>query len=388
MALLNNEKNAHITAGAANSVSSETVPSHLHPKVLTRKQKLAASSAIVIVLVLISGLLAGQQIWINISLPLLPVKAFTVPPDWRVSQGGLRQIIPGPDGNLWFLSLSNDWIGRITPKGVFSNFPTSHLAIPLWTTLERGPDGNLWANAFSPNGLWRLDPHTGALKAYNYFLDDLVVAHDGSVWFKEDLTNSVGHLDLRTGAIRRYPIAPEIGHLGCCTGGITEAANGEIWFATGGNEVEEAHQVIRIVRLDPRVGTITSFPIPATFLSTYQIMAPAIDGSIWLLCGASTSTSNVHYPVHVSPTGVVTIYRAPNGGDVRNLTLAPNGALWITYLDPTVSPPVVLARLTAGGTITPVGRLPGEEPHNITFGPDHHLWITTEHTIERVDVSA
>jgi streptogramin lyase len=313
---------------------------------------------------------------------------------------GLWQIIPGPEGNLWFLSSDGHWIGRITPEGVFTRFSLNmdELGIPSWSHLQQGADGTIWANSFSGHGLWQIDPYTGSRKAYNVFLADAIVARDGTVWSKNDSRNRIDHLNLRTGALQQYPLPSTAGHVTCCFDGITEAKNGEIWFTTSLNEYGVNPQGVRAARLDPRTGNTTFFPLPASFVETNQMLTPAADGGVWLLGGTFTSphrvpdlpsSSRIVYPLHISPTGVVTVYRAPNEGYAFNLALAPNGDAWMTYFDPnpTVYPSTVLARLTAGGTITPVGRLPGEEPHYMTFGPDHHLWMTTDHTIERVDVS-
>jgi virginiamycin B lyase len=48
-------------------------------------------------------------------------------------------ITAGPDGNLWFGEVYGDRIGRITPAGVFSEFPLPKPGSKLWAT-DRGTD--------------------------------------------------------------------------------------------------------------------------------------------------------------------------------------------------------------------------------------------------------
>src|SRR5262249_35001296 len=51
------------------------------------------------------------------------------------------EIVGGPDGNIWFTELFGQKIGRITPAGVFTEFPVPHSS-PAGITA--GPDGFLW----------------------------------------------------------------------------------------------------------------------------------------------------------------------------------------------------------------------------------------------------
>src|SRR6266446_6859221 len=49
----------------------------------------------------------------------------------------------GPDGNLWFVQVKRNQVGRITPAGQVTEFTLPHTKSgPLFIT--SGPDGNLW----------------------------------------------------------------------------------------------------------------------------------------------------------------------------------------------------------------------------------------------------
>ena len=48
----------------------------------------------------------------------------------------------GPDGNMWFTNPTGDTIGRITPKGVVTEFQLAKGTHPQ--TITAAADGNLW----------------------------------------------------------------------------------------------------------------------------------------------------------------------------------------------------------------------------------------------------
>src|SRR5262249_8437326 len=77
------------------------------------------------------------------------VTVFPFPEQHVGADYSLGGITAGPDGNLWFTvskglsGNTNAQIGRITPQGVFTEFPLP----PQWQfigRIARGPDGNLW----------------------------------------------------------------------------------------------------------------------------------------------------------------------------------------------------------------------------------------------------
>src|ERR1051326_3495867 len=68
-----------------------------------------------------------------------PITQFSIPTQDALPLG----IGAGPDGNVWFCETGRSEIGRITPAGVITEFPTS--LSPLRITA--GPDGNIWYTA-------------------------------------------------------------------------------------------------------------------------------------------------------------------------------------------------------------------------------------------------
>src|SRR5437660_697497 len=76
------------------------------------------------------------------------IKEFPVPTPNSSPEG----ITTGPDGNLWFTE--NYYIGRITPGGVFTEFPLPNDPLGI----SAGPDGNLWFTEYSDDKIGRITP--------------------------------------------------------------------------------------------------------------------------------------------------------------------------------------------------------------------------------------
>jgi virginiamycin B lyase len=74
-----------------------------------------------------------------------------------------NQITAGADGNLWFTSLTNNRIGKITVGGKITSFDGSAQGVNGSNQITTGPDGNLW---FTTNDrIGRITP-TGQITTY------------------------------------------------------------------------------------------------------------------------------------------------------------------------------------------------------------------------------
>jgi streptogramin lyase len=70
---------------------------------------------------------------------------------------GIAGITVGPDGNLWFTEWSANKIGRITPGGTISEFPTrEEEGDPEDITV--GKNGDIWFTEGYPNMIVRIEP--------------------------------------------------------------------------------------------------------------------------------------------------------------------------------------------------------------------------------------
>ncbi|MGI8808833.1 MAG: Vgb family protein [Acidimicrobiales bacterium] len=71
--------------------------------------------------------------------PPIAVREFALP----TAASGPLALVAGPDGNIWFVELAANKIGRITASGDISEFPIPTAgAAP--SSIARGPDSNLW----------------------------------------------------------------------------------------------------------------------------------------------------------------------------------------------------------------------------------------------------
>jgi streptogramin lyase len=102
----------------------------------------------------IANITAGPDgnVWFTAEKSLTDSSIYKITPSGTVTEfhvpypGIAADIVNGPDGNLWFtgLSESEPFIGRITPAGVFAEFPLPIPAARMPALVTRGSDGNLW----------------------------------------------------------------------------------------------------------------------------------------------------------------------------------------------------------------------------------------------------
>src|SRR5262245_27516146 len=100
------------------------------------------SVVLIPVLLCVSGVGRGQVI-----------SQFPIPTSNSTPSG----VATGPDGNLWFIELTADKIGRITTDGVITEFPIPTAECTPYG-IAAGPDGNLWftESSFSANKVGRI----------------------------------------------------------------------------------------------------------------------------------------------------------------------------------------------------------------------------------------
>src|SRR5262249_13135647 len=116
------------------------------------------------------------------------ITEFALPPLSFGGNFGATAITAGPDGNLWFTDPVAGEVGRITPGGQVTEFPTPGISAGAITA---GPDGNLWfvANALtfagSPAvGRITLDGQVTEFALPDQFVQpsQITAGPDGNVW--------------------------------------------------------------------------------------------------------------------------------------------------------------------------------------------------------------
>lgn len=193
--------------------------------------------------------------------------AYSLTPAGLTSAGGL---IPGPDGNVWFVGTTakSAAIGRITPAGVVTVFPvdiplqTKVPGYPICEPVDTGPcigasnigglvagaDGNLWfvdgqgrIGRTTPSGV------TTFFDTASAWAPVIGAGPDGAVWYPTTSSPNgpvlIGRIT-PDGTITRFTLP----HNGLVSQ-ITAGPDGGVWFlliAGGGNEPQSTQRIVRV----------------------------------------------------------------------------------------------------------------------------------------------
>jgi virginiamycin B lyase len=253
--------------------------------------------------------------------------------------GGPNVITAGRDGAMWFSQYSANRIGRITPDGTITQYPTSGslTAGAHPSGIVAGPDGKIWFSEYGIGRIGELDPATG-LMVGEYPLpagaasqpEGITVGRDGAIWFTERGANQVGRLD---------PAAVSPG----TSNGITEyllttsdtqyqpvdlvtGQDGALWITELFSN--------QVARLDPALATpattngVTTFTLP-TIGSEPEGITAAADGMLWVAEYGSDQIARVD-PALVSDQTTNGITEYPANGKPLWVSTAHDGAIWFT----------------------------------------------------------
>jgi virginiamycin B lyase len=196
------------------------------------------------------------------------IREWTVPwPDTRP-----RDPVPAPDGTVWFVGQTGDYVGRLDPvTGSFERF--------------------------------ELEPGTGP--------HNLVVDGDGIVWFTGNRAAHLGRLDPATGRIERIPM-PDAAARDPHT--LVFDGRGRLWLTVQmGNFVG---------RFDPESRDVKLIAVPTPDARPYGIVADR-EGRAWFTEFAGGKIGTVD-PATLELREVE--LRA--GARPRRLTVGPDGAIW------------------------------------------------------------
>src|SRR5438105_2247050 len=154
-------------------------------------------------------------------------------------------ITAGPDGNVWFTERYAERIGRISPDGAITEFPTA----VVWPTgIAAGSDGNLWFTEWLNDNIGRVTPQGVITEFPSGAAYGIAAGPDGNLWFTEYKTATIGQIT-PSGKITEFLIP---GNRQADPLSITPGPDGNLWFTEyAGN------QIVRI----------TDAPSPAVSLS-------------------------------------------------------------------------------------------------------------------------
>ncbi len=310
-----------------------------------------------------------------------------------------RQIVNGPEGNLWF-SDADGAIGRITPSGTITEFSTGINAHTDPVEIVVGSDGNLWftdpkrlENGYMSQGtsaIGRITP-SGTITEFSNgvngegepisinFPASIVAGPEGNLWFTDDPTYSGGAPAIGritpSGEITEFEVNAEGDPESVVLGPLVVGPDNNLWFTMIGPGLNRGD----IGRITPS-GTITEFSTSegATARLPGDIVSGP-DGSLWFTSFTPEATPS-GYIGRITPTGTVTEFSTgvSTGSIPERLTVGPEGNLWFTD-----SEAKAIGRATPSGNVTefpiypnPVDHYDERPPATIITGPDGNLWFT------------
>jgi streptogramin lyase len=361
----------------------------------------------------------------------------------------------GPDGNLWFLDGNQESIGRITPGGMVTEFPVP--GRPFLGDLAAGPDGNLWftngivlpdliaggepeggtIGRITPNGTVSLFPTmftTNSITAGpdralwvtsfdrigrvttsaqdQYFEVDtrplfITAGADGALWFTADCRDilPVGPAGVPTncgygigrlttgGQLTKFPQVDAVTRPFF----IVRGPEDNLWFTRERGVVSRltpAGRVDDVVLFDDANGLATEltvgpdgalwFGLPSSqriarvsslaydFLDIANSgplgMAPGLNGSVWFTDADGNRVGRV------SPGGGLVQYELGDTHGPTGIAAAPDGGAYFTNFDAGT-----IGRITPDGDFVEYALpFPDDLPEEIVLGPDGNYWFTID----------
>jgi streptogramin lyase len=280
-------------------------------------------------------------------------------------------ITSGPDGRLWFTDNGCDGypgicqIGAIATDGTITEYGGAQLGSTFTPDgIVAGTDCNLWFTENAGRYIGRMTP-AGALTQFptgldpgNNDNDGIAVGPDGNVWFIVDTTPATIARITPTGAISRFSAGLNPGAL---PNFITAGPDGNLWFTDDGTHAA-------IGRVTPN-GVITEFSAGLPDGSSPQQIAAGPDGDVWFSDrGASTIG-------RVTPSGAISedVSGLVQNAGPAGLALGPDGNLW--FADASWYAGVGMVSPSGTATEWSDGQS-GSVPDYIAAGADGNMWFT------------
>ncbi len=287
----------------------------------------------------------------------------------------------GPDSKLWF-DESNGQIANISLNGMITEFPLPSKVSNMGVGAVAGPDGNIWSIDPTNNFIEKFSPRdpSATLITFPFPLNlgkldpliGLIVGPDHNLWF------TLAGPQNQLGRITPNGMITLFSSPGTLSGGIGPIFVGpdhNLWFMLGNSQD-------RLGRITLN-GTITTFAfpeIPSNGNISLLIIGPddnfwftnPIDDKIVRFSPTNPEKTATEFSLPASDNGSAGHPSASPG----SITVGPDGNLWFTeFLGHKIG------RIDTNGTITefPLPMIL-EEPYRIFTGPDDNLWFTEANT--------
>lgn len=162
--------------------------------------------------------------------------------DTNPSNLQVEAITSGPGSDLWYDTFSGDNLIKMTTAGVATQITLSPQIQGTMRDLVEGPDGNIWLCATDENDIVRITP-TGAVTLYPVPTagaqpDAICVGPDNNLWFTEQLGDKIGRVITTTGAVSEYQIPTPASQ----PIAITAGPDGWLWFVENvSNKIGKIH---------------------------------------------------------------------------------------------------------------------------------------------------
>jgi streptogramin lyase len=259
----------------------------------------------------------------------------------------------GPDGNVWFTDCHDSRIGKVTPGGEVTEYPTPSACIVEEGVdgIAAGPDGNVWFTMWHSAVLGRVTPSGEITEYQDGGCEGIVTGPDGNLW----VANQVGRVDVLapTGTIIFTVQTRTTTSVSSAPNAVVAGPDGAVWFTDLG---------------EPQVGRITSDGALTTFPTSGKtnFITAGSDGNVWF------TEAQANMLGRITPAGALTEFTVPTPNVVPEAIAAgSDGNVWFTEYDG-VNYVNTIGRISPSGEIVEFGN--GYGSTSIITGPDGLLW--------------
>jgi len=247
----------------------------------------------------------------------------------------------GPNDTIW--AVGSQYVWRFSKNGDAKPIIKLQASFNLKPIIE-GPDGVMWAIQNASN-LLRIDPNNGKVlntyKAPSNCTGALSLAVIGRlVW---GLAGNCIYSVTRDGTFTTYQVDPGgASQYGGANHGLTQGPDGKPWFVT---QLNKGNQEV-LGTLDPSNGNVTLYPLPVQAPPQNVTVGP--DGNLWMTVSPFSGYGDILVyipnPLTVTPASVT----LPKVGAKQQITASENGTTNWTATSQNTSIATVSKTKTAG----------------------------------------